>query len=94
MVTDVPLKELNFLNISASKRPFLKYEPLFRILPRTRDEVYIPPKQKKFRIKWTFPISLFAKWRTDDEELLRKCFDFDWEYGKIAKLAKKEEELN
>ena len=94
MVTDVPLKELNCLNITANKRPFLKYEPLFHILPRTKDEVYIPPKQKKLRIKWTFPISLFAKWRTDDEELLRKCFDFDWEYGKIAKLAKKEEELN
>lgn len=93
LVTDIPLKELNFKRIHANKKPFLRYDPHFSTLPRTRDEVYIPPKQKKFKIKWTFPISLFVKWRPDDEEIIKKCFDFDWEYGKIPKLIKKEEEL-
>ncbi|KAL4456118.1 hypothetical protein ABPG74_014079 [Tetrahymena malaccensis] len=90
---DVPLKELNYMNVHANKKPFLKYEPLINILPRTKDPVYIPPKKKKFKYKWTFPISLFAKWRMDDEELLRKCFDFDWDYGKIPKLIKNDDQL-
>lgn len=33
------------------------------------------------------------KWRPDDDEILKKCFEFDWDYGKIPKLVKKEEEL-
>lgn len=91
---DVKLKELNYINVVANKHTFKKYQPLFSLLPRTKDKVYLPPKQKKQRPKWTFPISLFTKWRTDDEDFIKKCFKFDWEYGKIPKLVKKEEELN
>ena len=35
----------------------------FTVLPRTRDPVYIPPKKMKTKKKWTFPISLMAKWK-------------------------------
>lgn len=69
------------------------YEPNILTKPRTRDPVYIPPKKKKKRIIWTFPISLMYKWRTDDEELIKKCFDYDWSVGKINKIIKKEDEL-
>lgn len=79
------------MDIHPISKTFAKYDPLISLLPRTRDPVFVPPKKKKFRHKWTFPISLFAKWKTDDEELLRKCFDFDWDYGKIPKLVKNEE---
>lgn len=89
----MPLKEINFMNVHAKKDNFNRYHAMFSLLPRTRDEIYVPPKEKKFKFKWTFPISLFVKWRRDDEELMQKCFDFDWEYGKIPRLVKKEEEL-
>jgi len=33
------------------------------------------------------------KWRPDNDDLVTKCFEFDWEAGKIPRLVKKEEEL-
>ena len=59
------------------------YLPNISILPRTKDPKYVQAAKKKKRIKWTFPISIFAKWRPDDDELIRKCFETDWENCKI-----------
>jgi len=69
--------------------------PLVGMLPRVRDPVYIPPKKKRKVVRWTFPISLMYRWRPDDEDLLNKCFDFDWENGKMKdpRMIKKEEEI-
>ena len=40
------------------------YEPnQITILPRTIDQVYIPPKNKRKKKRWTFPISLMAIWK-------------------------------
>lgn len=35
-------------------------------IPRTRDPEYVQARKKKKRIKWTFPISIMAKWRQDN----------------------------
>lgn len=43
--------------------------------------------------KWTFGISLFSKWQMDNDDMIKKCFDFDWEYGVIPKFIRKEEEV-
>jgi NLR family CARD domain-containing protein 3 len=61
-----------------------------QILPRTRDPIYVPPKKKKTKVRWTFPISLFVKWRPDDAELINLCFEYDWDCGKIPKIVKDE----
>lgn len=53
----------------------------------------MPAKAKKAKAKWTFPISLFAKWKPDDEDTLRRCFEFDWDYGKIPRLIKRDDDL-
>lgn len=50
------------------------YEVTVLTEPRKRDPEYISPKKKEIKQKWTFPISLMAKWRIDDEDLLVKCF--------------------
>ena len=55
-----------------------KFEPTVECKPRTRDPVYIPPKKKKQRIKWTFPISLMYPWKPDDEGKMVRCFEADW----------------
>jgi hypothetical protein len=69
------------------------YEPTIKTLPRTKDLIYIPPKKKKQKKKWTFPISLFKDWRKDDDDLLGKCFDNDWTTSRISRIIKNEEDL-
>ena len=63
------------------------------MLPRTRDPPYVPPKKKKTKVRWTFPISLFVKWRPDDAELVNLCFEYDWDSGKIPKIVKDEKQV-
>jgi hypothetical protein len=33
-----------------------------------------------------------SKWRPDDADLIQKCFEFDWNHGKLPKMVKNEEE--
>ncbi|CAD8099201.1 unnamed protein product [Paramecium primaurelia] len=68
---------------------------LTSILPRTPDPLYIPPKLKKQKRIWTFPISIWFKdFRFENEEFLRKCFEKDWSCSKIMKVVKNLDELN
>ena len=53
----------NEFNVEINKNIFDSYyEPSITVLPRVKDPVYIPPKQKKNKLVWTFPISLFKPW--------------------------------
>lgn len=45
----------------------LAYVPTITIPPRTVDPPYVPPKVKKDKRIWSFPISIFKDWRRDDE---------------------------
>lgn len=64
-------------------------------MPRTPDPLYIPPKLKKQKRIWTFPISIWFKdFRFENEEFLRKCFEKDWSCCKIMKVVKNPDELN
>lgn len=35
--------------------------------PRVKDQLYDPPKKKKAKRVWSFPISIFKDWKKDDE---------------------------
>ena len=87
---DVELKNINYELLDIHKNKIIgdDYTPLISIKPRTRDPVYVPPKKKKKRVIWTFPISLMYKWRMDDAELINLCFEYDWECGKVPKIIK------
>lgn len=90
----VEMNEINYINIAVNKRIIGKYyEPQVQVLPRSRDLVYIPPKRKKQKKVWTFPISLFKDWRKDDEELVGRCFEADWSASRIGKIIKNEEDV-
>ncbi|EGR32874.1 leucine rich repeat protein [Ichthyophthirius multifiliis] len=89
---DVYLKELNFQKIIQNKGLFYKYESQNKIQPRKKDQIFIPAKQKKFKYKWKLPQSLFAKWKADNEDIIKRCFEFDWKYGKIGKIVRNEED--
>jgi len=55
--------------------------------------VYIPAKLKKKKLKWTFPISLMFKWKPDTDDLIKRCFEFDWAMTKIPRVVKNGEDL-
>ena len=43
---------------------------------------------------WTLPISVFREYKFEDEDLLSRCFEFDWEHSKLPKLLKYSDETN
>jgi len=55
-----------------------------------------PPKNPHLRAKtktpWDFYKSVFAPYKRDTNEILMKCFEFDWECSKIPKIIKDEED--
>lgn len=78
-VIEVEIDHVNKIDVVKNQLVIdLNYDPTISVLPRTRDPIYTPIKQKKQRLKWTFPISIFAKWKPDDDDTLKKCFDIDW----------------
>ncbi|CAD8076826.1 unnamed protein product [Paramecium sonneborni] len=92
-VTDVLLDETNHQMINKGKPVIQDWDPNYDVKPRTCDPIYIPIKQKKQKRAWSFPISIWApKYKFDTEELLRKCFERDWNCCKITKFVKKVEE--
>jgi len=42
--------------------------------------LFVPPEpEKRPRTPWTLPISVFKDYRPEYQELLVKCFEFDWQ---------------
>ncbi|KAL4466565.1 hypothetical protein ABPG72_010616 [Tetrahymena utriculariae] len=92
-LVDADLDQLNKIDIKKNENVLDEnYNPTISIQPRTADPIYIPAKTKKKRVKWTFPISLFTKWRPDDDEIIKKCFEYDWDNCKIQQKVKKQED--
>lgn len=58
----------------------------FKISPRTPN-IWDEQLNKK---EWTIPQSIWASYRLDNEELLNKCYDKDWNDSKIANVIKDE----
>lgn len=84
------IDETNYYSHSEGKEVIIDWEPSFDVLPRTPDPVYIPARKKKAKRIWSFPISIWApKYKFETEEVLRKCFERDWNCCKIPKFVKK-----
>ena len=60
--------------------------------PREVPKEYVQIKQINKK-QWCIEISLFKDYKFDNEDLLRKCFEYDWNSSKIPKLIKDEEQL-
>lgn len=90
---------LDKLNFSKKAKHFRvidsrEFKAMVSVLPRTPDPIYIPPKMKKQKRIWTFPISIWFKdFKFETEDLLRKCFEKDWSCSKIMKIVKNPDEL-
>lgn len=70
------------------------YEVKCDIKPRTAEKVYIPPKDKVIKKKWEFRDSIMYGWKPDDQNMLDKCLDYDWQCGRMLKVLKNNEEEN
>jgi hypothetical protein len=57
------------------------------------DFIYIRPVEAKKKIEWDLKKSIFKDFTIDSDELLRKCFEFDFKCSKIPKFIKNEEDL-
>ncbi|KRX01621.1 hypothetical protein PPERSA_00328 [Pseudocohnilembus persalinus] len=90
---NIKLTHTNYAKVAVKTNMFVQYTPRTNVKPRIRDPEFIPDKKKKTKKKWTFPISLMYKWKPDTEDLIAKCFDFDWSLSRILKVIKKEDEL-
>lgn len=55
-----------------------------------------PPKKikglKRLKTPWDFKKSVFRDYIPDNELILSKCFDYDWNNSKIPKIVKDETE--
>jgi len=61
--------------------------------PRMRPEVYIPAEIEKEKIPWTIPMSVFKDYKPETDEVLKRCFEVDFETSRIQKVVKKPDEL-
>lgn len=69
------------------------YKSNINILPRTKDLVYVAPKDKKEKTVWDFDKSIFRHYQMDNEVLLKKCFETDFNNSRISRLVKEESDL-
>jgi len=55
--------------------------------------VGFPNDDESKESEWDFKKSIFYGYRFDHDDLLKKCFDYDWKYWKIPNIVKNYEEL-
>jgi hypothetical protein len=96
VVKRLRLETINRIISGRRETPLLlpaDYTPQCVTLPRTRESIYIPAKQKRRRVRWTYPKSIFTRWVPDDAELINMCFEYDWDCSKVPKIVKTDDEL-
>ena len=70
---NVKIEKRNLEEFSRKKDVVSKtYVATISIPPRTRDPRYIPPRLKKQKRVWSFPISLFKDWKKDDDVMTKE----------------------
>lgn len=67
------------------------YLPISKMCrPRPPDKVYVHPRNRRPKTPWSFPISIFRDYQMENEEILNKCFEFDWSCMKLPKMTEEE----
>lgn len=74
--TDIMIERRNYLEYQEKTDVIgLAYVPTITIPPRIKDILYVPPRRKKEKKPWSFPISIFKDWKKDDEVILVVKFE-------------------
>ncbi|KAL4486412.1 hypothetical protein ABPG72_007198 [Tetrahymena utriculariae] len=82
---------LNISVANVANQADLIYIPQIKLRPRMqlqgREQLQLAAQM------WDFQQSLFKDFRLEDESLMKKCFEFDWECSKINQLIRDENDL-
>lgn len=60
------------------------------VIPRPLPKIYVPTLKKR---DWKYENSLFRDYRIDTDELLDKCFEYDWSCTRLPRIVKDPEDL-
>lgn len=69
------------------------YDPVHRVAelhlaPRTPEVEYVAPENVVIRPDWKYQYSAFRDYRPENQALLDRCFEVDWENTRIPKIVK------
>jgi hypothetical protein len=85
----IKVTEANFLtNHLAPSALSISSSPT--IVPRPLPKTYKPQLKKR---EWSIPVSLFREYKLDTDDLLDKCFEYDWSCTRVSRTVKDAEEL-
>lgn len=94
------IEDMNVMSVNSvmPKGQVCNMKHPFNTVPRLPVNSYTPPEKEPERIMWSIPISLFKDYKLDSEVIaiqthLNKCFEFDWNEGKIPNFVKNPEDL-
>lgn len=78
--------ELEFINLhsqdlSSKQLDDSTYKPVFTLQPRISPVAY--KIFKTDRVLWSFETSIFKNYKLESEDLIRKCFEIDFQHTKI-----------
>lgn len=74
---------MNWVETSFNPNLFTKeYEPIVESRPRWPETFF----KINFTNEWTFEKSIFSTYIRDSDDLLDKCFEFDWENSRLDKV--------
>ena len=54
-------------------------------------QIFYVEKEPEDDIEWGIPVSFFAQYRADNEHIINKCFEFDWNCSVLPKIIKDQE---
>ena len=63
---------------------------LHNAVPRAKKKIYTPTPIRK---DWDISQSVFRSYLFDNEDLLVKCFETDWQNSQVTKFIKNENDL-
>ena len=85
------INEVNVVESNPKGKDMLALQDDLLALPRMPRKKYLPAEKKKK--EWGIPVSIFKDYKFDDDNLIGKCFEYDWARCKVPKLVKDLTEL-
>lgn len=86
----IKINEVNVKESNPKGRNLLDFTQKNSVLPRIPRKKFLKLENKK---QWGIPVSIFKDYRFDNEELIGKCFEYDWSKCKVPKIVKDKTEL-
>lgn len=84
------LNEVNVIESNPKGKDYLALPGELGLEPRHPRKKHMQANKKH---EWGIPVSIFKDYKFDNDELLGKCFEYDWNKSKVTKIVKDQYEL-